>query len=182
MKLSDEKDIIAIIHDPENKNKAFDLIVKKYGETLYFHIRRMVIDHEDANDLLQDTFCKAYENIHNFRAESAIYTWLYRIATNTTLNFLNQKKRLYIFSVNNYSEILASKLESDPYFSGDDIQKIFHKAILKLPPKQQLVFNMKYFENIKYEDMAEILSTSVGALKASYHHAVTKIEKYINDF
>ncbi|MDL2262089.1 sigma-70 family RNA polymerase sigma factor [Bacteroidales bacterium OttesenSCG-928-I21] len=176
----DDADIIATLQNSGDADEAFKLIVKQYSKGLYYHIRRMVIDHEDANDLLQDTYLKVFENIRNFRFESSIYTWIYRIATNITLNFLSQKKRKYIFSIDNYSEKLISKLESDPYFTGDEIQKIFQKAILKLPPKQQLVFNMKYFENMKYEDMSEILDTSVGALKASYHHAVTKIEKYIN--
>jgi RNA polymerase sigma-70 factor (ECF subfamily) len=144
----------------ETRNEAFNDIVNQYSKQLYYHIRRMVIDHEDANDLVQDSFVKAYTNLEKFRFDASIYTWLYRIATNTCLNFLDRKKRMFTFSA---------------------LQKSLQKAILKLPTKQRLVFNMKYYDDLKYSEISEILKTSEGGLKASYHHAVKKIEKYINE-
>lgn len=177
----DDNANIEKLRNPETRNEAFDSIVKKYSKQIYYHIRRMVIDHDDANDLVQDTFLKAYTNIDKFRFDSAIYTWIYKIATNTCLNFLNRQKRQFTFSAISYEDSLADKLESSSYFDGDELQKKLQKSILKLPEKQRLVFNMKYYDDLKYEEISEILKTSVGGLKASYHHAVTKIEKYINE-
>jgi len=174
--------IIQELKNAETKEIAFEKIIRLYKERLYFHIRRMVIDHDDTNDILQDTFYKAFINIETFRFESSIFTWLYKIATSITLNFLNKKNRypiLYLSDKN--TEYLTSKLEDSDFFDGDELQKKFQKAILKLPKKQQLVFNMKYYEDIKYEEMSEILGTSVGALKVSYHAAVKKIEISINE-
>ncbi|MDD3860111.1 MAG: RNA polymerase sigma factor [Bacteroidales bacterium] len=180
MDSTNDNEIISLLNNPETKNAAFSIIVEKYSRKLYYHIRRLVIDHQDADDLLQDTFVKAFTKIETFRSESTLYTWLYRIATNTCLNFLSVKKRYYTFSALSYEDSLADKIESDQYFDGDNLQKELQKAILKLPEKQRLVFNMKYYDDLKYEEISEILGTTVGALKASYHHAVTKIEKYIN--
>lgn len=180
MDSTNDNEIISLLNNQETKNAAFSIIVKKYSKKLYFHIRRLVIDHQDADDLLQDTFVKAFTKIETFRSEAALYTWLYRIATNTSLNFLSIKKRYYTFSAISYEDTLADKIEGDQYFDGDSLQKELQKAILKLPEKQRLIFNMKYYDDLKYEEISEILGTSVGALKASYHHAVVKIEKHIN--
>ncbi|MBN2777968.1 MAG: sigma-70 family RNA polymerase sigma factor [Bacteroidales bacterium] len=177
----DDNAIIEKLRNPKTRNEAFDSIVKKYSNQIYYHIRRMVIDHDDANDLVQDSFLKAYTNIDKFRFDSAIYTWIYRIATNTCLNFLEKKKRQFTFSAISYEDSLADKIESSSYFDGDELQKKLQKSILKLPEKQRLVFNMKYYDDLKYEEISEILKTSVGGLKASYHHAVNKIEKFINE-
>jgi RNA polymerase sigma-70 factor (ECF subfamily) len=140
-----------------------------------------VISHEDADDILQNTFVKAWRSIGKFREESSLYTWLYRIATNESLTFINSNKRKSFISMNNTSEFLMNNLISDPYVEGDEIQLKLQEAILKLPEKQRLVFNMKYFDEMKYDQMSEILDTSVGALKASYHHAVKKIEEFIKN-
>jgi RNA polymerase sigma-70 factor (ECF subfamily) len=162
-----------------NKELAFNKLVKLYQERLYYHIRKIVINHEDTDDVLQNTFLKVWNNIDNFREESAIYTWLYRIATNEAITFLNSKKRKSLISLQDTSDHLIQSLKTDPYFEGDEIQMKLQKAILNLPEKQRIVFNMKYFDEIKYEDMSKILNTSVGALKASFHHAVKKIEDYL---
>jgi RNA polymerase sigma-70 factor (ECF subfamily) len=141
----------------------------------------MVFDHDDANDLVQETFIKVWKNLDQFRADSKLYTWIYRIATNETLSFINKKKRKFLFPIVDYTKQLAKNLEDDNYFTGDEIQKKLHNAILTLPAKQRLVFNMKYFDELKYEEISEVLGTSVGALKASYHIAVKKIEQYVKD-
>ncbi len=163
----------------EAPSYAFNLIVRKYQERLYWYIRRVVIDHEDANDVLQNVFLKAWKNLHSFREDANLYTWLYRIATNESLTFLKQKARRQHLSTDELQHQLAGTLESDPHYSGEAIQKKLDQAILTLPEKQRIVFTLKYFEEKKYDEMALILNTSVGALKASYHHAVKKIEKYL---
>ncbi len=172
----DDKDLLILFRDGR-REYAFGLIVKKYSERIYWHIRKMVICHEDANDLTQNTLLKAWNALPEFREESRLYTWLYRIATNEVLTFLKRKKLRNFISLNEISKQLENALEADSWFNGDKAQKALHKAILKLPEKQRLVFNLRYFEEMKYEDMSEILNTSVGALKASYHHAHSKIEE-----
>jgi len=171
--------LITQLKNKSTKRLAFHELVKTYQEKLYWHIRKIVITHEDTDDVLQNTFIKVWNNIESFRAESGLYTWMFRIATNEALTFLAQKKRRSIFSGNIENEYLINNLESDEYFEGTAIQLKLQKAILTLPEKQRLVFNMKYFDEMKYDDMAKILDTSVGALKASYHHAVKKIEKQL---
>ncbi len=158
---------------------AFGLIVKKYQESIYWHIRRLVISHEDANDLVQDVFIKVWEALPKFRGDSALYTWIYRIATNEALSFLKKKKRRYLLPVGDLSKQLEETLEADVYYQGNEMEKKLQKAILALPEKQRVIFNMRYFHEMKYETMSEILDTSVGALKASYHHAVKKVEKSV---
>lgn len=155
---------------------AFNIIVETYSERLYWHIRRFVCSHDDTNDLLQDVFLKIWTALPSFRGDSRLFTWIYRIATNTTLNRLRSQKHEYSVSLEDTGEMMMSKIDEDPYFNGDALQRELHKAILRLPEKQRLVFNMRYFDEMKYEDIAEITGTSTGALKASYHHAYNKIK------
>lgn len=174
--LPDHK-IIDLCREPGSANVGFGLLVVKYQERVYWHIRRMVMDHEDADDLVQETFVKVWKAFGSFREDSLLFTWIYRIATNETLTFLKKKKRACFISLDSISEYLERKLEDDNFFSGDEIQKKLQKALVQLPEKQRLVFNMKYYDDMKYEEMSQVLGTSVGALKASYHIAVKKIEK-----
>lgn len=175
-----DKEILEQFRNRETRNYAFNLLVRQYQKRLYWHIRKIVLDHDDTDDILQNVFIKVWRNLENFKEESKLYTWLYRIATNESINFLNQKKKRAGIPFDDVSSFLANKLENDSYFKGDEIQLILQTAILTLPDKQRIVFNMKYFDNIKYEEMSTILETSVGALKASYHHAVKKIEDYLS--
>lgn len=172
-----DPDILKLILDPNTENHGFNLLIRKYQEKLYWPIRRIVIDHDDANDVIQQVFIKVWLNIKKFREESGLYTWLYSIAVNESLSFLKRKRNRIFIPLYDVEQELTGKFEDDNFFSGNEIQKKLHKAILELPEKQRLVFNMKYFDQLKYEEMSEILGTSVGALKASYHHAVKKIEK-----
>ena len=174
-----EKEIIALLQEPTRQRKAFECIVKEYSEQLYWQIRRLVLSHEDANDILQNTFIKAWMNIEYFRGDAKMSTWLYRIALNESLTFLNKQRASNQLSIDDADTEMLNKLESDTYFDGDDSQKIFLQAIHTLPEKQQIVFNLKYFKEMKYEEISEIVGTSIGALKASYHHAVKKIEAFL---
>jgi RNA polymerase sigma-70 factor (ECF subfamily) len=160
---------------------AFNLIVEEYKERLYWHIRKIVLIHDDADDVLQNTFIKAWRYIKDFKGDSKLYTWLFKIATNESITFLNKKKKKNEDSIEPYEIYLSNKLEADEYFNGDTAQKILQKAILKLPEKQRIIFNMKYFDEMKYTEISEILDTSIGALKASYHHAVKKIEEFVKE-
>ncbi|TXD52578.1 MULTISPECIES: RNA polymerase sigma factor [unclassified Polaribacter] len=176
------KDEIILIQELQNSNsrdKAFRVLIAQYKERLYWHIRKIVIVHDDADDVLQNTFVKIFKNIEKFNGESKLYSWMYRIATNESITFINNRVKKQNITISDYHEQLASTLESDAYFSGDEIQLILQKAIATLPEKQRLVFNMKYFDAMKYDEISAILETSVGGLKASYFHAVKKIEKYI---
>ena len=177
MDISD-KEILEIFRKKNQKEKAFDLLVKKYQERLYWHIRKVLIDHDDTDDVLQNVFIKVWQNLDKFREDSQLFTWLYRIATNESLSFIRKRKNNSHISWDDVSKSMSEKLMEDIFFEGDEIQKKLQLAILSLPEKQRLVFNMKYFDEMKYEDMAEIMDTSVGALKASYHHAVKKIKSY----
>jgi RNA polymerase sigma-70 factor (ECF subfamily) len=177
--LTDEVTLIQQLKDTKSKELAFRELISQYKERLYWHIRKIVISHDDTDDVLQNTFIKVFKNIDSFKGDSKLYSWIYRIATNESITFINKRAKERKVDISEIHSELVASLQSDVYFSGDEIQLILQKAIATLPTKQQLVFNMKYFDNIKYIEMSEILSTSVGALKASYFHAVKKIEKYI---
>jgi RNA polymerase sigma-70 factor (ECF subfamily) len=162
-------------------NKGFRLVVERYSSKLYWHIRRLVILHEDADDALQNTFISAWGNISGFRGESSVYTWLYSIATNEALAIINKRIRNSAVSLDDLGGYFANSKEGSSWFDGDEAQIILQNAILQLPEKQRIVFNLKYFDDMPYEEMSRVLNTSVGALKASYHHAVKKIEDYIRN-
>ena len=174
-----EEEIVTSLHDPAKRREAFAWIVSAYSEKLYWHIRKIVLSHEDTNDLLQNTFLKAWMNIDLFRGEAKLSTWLYKIAINESITFLNKQRAANNVSIDDTDVFLLEQLKSDVYFDGDELQMKLQKAILSLPEKQRLVFNMKYYEEMKYEEISDILGTSVGALKASYHHAVKKIEEFL---
>lgn len=174
-----ETTLIDDLKNPKTQQKAFRELVSTYKERLYWHIRRMVTHHEDADDVLQNTFIKVFRSIDKFKGDSKLYSWMYRIATNEAITFINQRAKKSGISSEEIQNHLVNNLQADVYFEGDEIQLQLQKAIATLPQKQQLVFNMKYFEDITYNDMSEVLDTSVGALKASYHHAVKKIEQFL---
>lgn len=176
----EDQELIEKLISEETRNFAFNQLVRKYQERIYWHIRKMVFDHDDADDVVQEVFIKIWKNLGRFRQDSKLYTWIYRIATNECLNFLKKKKRAAFFSISDYEDTLVSKLDHNAHIDGDHIEMALQKALLTLPDKQRLVFNMKYFEDMKYDDIAEITGTSVGSLKASYHHAVKKVEDILN--
>lgn len=179
MQQKSDDEILRLLQSPEKRRAAFTQIVNQYSEKLYWHIRKMVLNHDDANDLLQNTFLKAWSNIDSFRGDSLLSTWLYRIAVNESITFLNKQRSLNNVSIDDTDTFLLERLKGDPFFDGDAAQMKLQEAILRLPEKQRIVFNMKYFEEMKYEEMSEILNTSVGALKASYHHATKKVEEFL---
>lgn len=174
----DEREVLQLIQDEKTQRKGFEMIVAQYSEQLYWQIRRIVLSHEDANDILQNTFVKAWTSIDYFRAEAKLSTWLYRIALNECLTFLTRQRLANTVPIDDPEAVAVRELESDPYFSGDRLQLLLQQALMTLPEKQRMVFNLKYYQEMKYEEMSEIFGTSVGALKASYHHAVKKIEKF----
>ena len=177
----DDKDLVSQFRHAETKEKAFTGIIKKYQERLYWHVRRMVVDHDDANDVLQNMFIKVWKSLDNFREDSQLYTWLYRIATNESLTFIEQgKKRAYI-SLNDVETGLSNKIIADKNFDANRLEWKLQLAIQKLPEKQRAVFNLRYYDEMPYEEMSRVLETSEGALKASYHHAAKKIEDYIRN-
>ncbi len=183
-----DKELLEKYRDPSSRNYAFNLMVKMYQQKIYWHIRKMVIDHDDTDDLVQDTFVKVWASLEQFRGDSQLYTWIYRIATNECLNFLNKKRRRFFLPIGDVEGELMEKLETNADYvtsgndpSGEEIQLVLQKALLKLPDKQRLVFNMKYFDDMKYEEISQITGTSVGALKASYHLAVKKIEDFLTN-
>jgi len=178
--LQDEKTFISELLNPKTQNEAFRKLLSEYQRPLYNHIRNIVINHDDTDDVLQNTFIKVFNNLNGFKGESKLFSWIYRIATNEAITFIHQRARKAGVSSEELQSKAVNNLEADVDYDGDVIQLKLQKAVATLPEKQQLVFKMKYFEELKYEDMSEILGTSVGALKASYHHAVKKIEEYLN--
>ncbi|WP_445711260.1 RNA polymerase sigma factor [Flavobacterium sp.] len=177
--MQDEKAFIERLLNPKTQQEAFRELLQLYQKPLYNHIRNIVLNHDDTDDVLQNTFLKIFQNISKFKGESKLFSWVYRIATNESLNFLQQRARKSGITNEEVQQNALNKLESDVYFDGDEIQLKLQNAIALLPDKQQLVFKMKYFEELKYEEISEIVSTSVGALKASYHLAVKKIEEHL---
>lgn len=175
----DDLELLQDFKDPATKERAFTAILKKYQEKLYWHIRRMVVDHEDANDVLQNMFIKVWKGLENFREDSQLYTWLYRIATNESLTFLTQQKKRSSVSLSDVENGLSNKLRSDTNFDANKIEWKLQLGIQQLPEKQRIVFNLRYYDEMPYEQMSKVLETSEGALKASYHHAAKKIEDFI---
>lgn len=176
-----EETLVQELKAKETQSVAFEQLVANYKERLYWHIRRIVLNHDDADDVLQNTFIKVFRSIDSFKGESKLFSWMYRIATNEALSFLKQKSKKLGISDGEYQDTIVQNLEADVYFEGDEIQLKLQKAIATLPEKQKLIFNMKYFEELKYEEISEILDTSVGGLKASYHLAVKKIEGFLKE-
>ncbi|WP_442590348.1 RNA polymerase sigma factor [Pedobacter sp. AW31-3R] len=182
MKQVEDDEIIAKFAEERTRNEAFNLLISKYQEKIYWHVRRLVIDHDDADDLVQEVFIKVWRNLEKFRSDSKLYTWIYRIATNESITFLNKKKQRNNTPLDEVSQELAESLVASSYFNGDKIQMKLQQALLTLPEKQRLIFNMKYFDDMKYDEISEVLGTSVGALKASFHIAVKKVEVFmLND-
>ena len=177
----DDKELLFQFRQPETKERAFTAIIKKYQEKLYWHIRRMVVDHEDANDVLQNMFIKVWNALDNFREDSQLYTWMYRIATNEALTFLDQQKRRSAVSLSDVESGLSNKIKADSNFDANKLEWKLQLAIQQLPEKQRIVFNLRYFDEMPYEEMSRVLETSEGALKASYHHAAKKIEEFIRN-
>lgn len=178
--MTDEQ-ILLLLQNETSKERGFRLLVEQYQERLYWHIRRMVTEHEDANDVIQNTFIKVFRSIDRFKGNSALYTWLYRIATNESITFINSRKKKATADLDSEDNNLSNQLEADNYFDGDQAQVLLQKALRALPEKQRLVFQLRYYEELSYREMSDVLDTSVGALKASYHHAVKKIESYFRE-
>jgi len=174
-----DSELLVQFRNPNTKEKAFTQIIKKYQERLYWHVRRMVVDHEDANDVLQNVFIRVWNGLENFREDSQLYTWLYRIATNESLTFIEQQKKKAAISLNEVETGLSNKVMADKHFDANKLEWKLQMAIQQLPEKQRVVFNLRYYDEMPYEEMSRVLETSEGALKASYHHAVKKIEDYI---
>jgi RNA polymerase sigma factor (sigma-70 family) len=172
-------DILSLYKEESTRNRSLELLIDKYQQKLYWHIRKIIIDHDDSDDVLQNTYIKIWKGLANFKEESALFTWMYRIATNEAITFLNAKNKRNTTSLHPIEYQLSKNLESDQYFKGDQIQLKLQQAILTLPEKQRIVFNMRYYDEMPYEQMSQVLDTSVGALKASYHLAAKKVEDFL---
>jgi RNA polymerase sigma-70 factor (ECF subfamily) len=172
-------ELVELFRDTDKKHYAFNLLVRKYREKVYYFVRRMVVDHDDSDDVVQNIFIKVWNNLESFREDSKLFTWLYRIAVNESLSFLKSKQLRSYLSLSSPEAMMVKSLRDDPFFDGQEIQKRLREAIIRLPKKQQLVFNMRYYDELSYDEMSEILGTSVGALKASYHFATKKIEDFV---
>ncbi|WP_439490044.1 RNA polymerase sigma factor [Algoriphagus sp.] len=179
MKKNGDQEILELIQNPTTREMGFRQLILTYQKRVYHVIRRMVLIHEDADDITQNTFVKAHHHIHKFQEQSSLFTWLYRIAVNESLSFLEKKKKRFFFSIEDHQEKMESFIDQSCTMDGDEVQRLLQKALLKLPDKQRLVFHLKYQDELTYEEMSEITGTSTGALKASYHHAVKKIEQYL---
>lgn len=177
----DDKALLAIYRDPATREKGFTYIIQKYQERLYWHVRRLVLDHDDANDVLQNVFVKVWKNLEGFREDAQLYTWLYKIATNECLTFLEKQKKNNSISLSDVETGLSNTLKADAQFDPNKLEWKLQRAILGLPEKQRIVFNLRYYDEMPYEEMSRVLDTSEGALKASYHHAVKKIEEFIRN-
>jgi RNA polymerase sigma-70 factor (ECF subfamily) len=177
--ITDDQLILASFMDERTRDNAFTKLVKKYQERLYWHIRRIVVEHEDANDILQNVFIKVWKNLENFRQDSNLYTWLYRIATNETLTWINRQKRYKATSLSENEGVFADKLKAQNGFDANKAEWKLQQAMQSLPEKQRIVFSLRYYDEMPYEEMASVLDTSAGALKASYHHAVKKVESFL---
>jgi RNA polymerase sigma-70 factor (ECF subfamily) len=175
-----EEELVERLRDESTQRAAFGQAVEMYGERLYRQIRKLVLSHEDADDLLQNTFMKAWQSIDYFRGDAKLSTWLYKIAINECITFINRQRNIQHISIDSADSFLLERIHDDPWFDGDAAQKKLQEAILRLPEKQRIVFTMKYNDELKYEEISDILGTSVGALKASYHHAVKKIEDFLS--
>lgn len=178
----DDKELLYLFHQTATREKAFTALIKKYQEKLYWHLRRLVVDHEDANDVLQNVFIKVWNGLDSFREDSQLYTWLYRIATNEALSFLEQKKKRSTVSLTDMEEGLSNRIKSESNFDANKLEWRLQLAIQQLPEKQRVVFNLRYYEEMPYQEMSRILDTSEGALKASYHHAARKIEEFLKNY
>ena len=174
--MEDHSLLVDALKNPKTQEEGFRVLVKEFQQPLYWHIRKIVFNHEDADDVLQNTYVKIFKNIKKFRGESKLYSWMYRIATNESLSFIKERSKKMGYSINEYNDHMIDQLHADVYFDGNEMALKLQKAIAKLPQQQRLVFNLKYYEELKYEEISEILETSVGGLKASYHHAVKKIK------
>ncbi len=177
----EDHDLLLKFADPASRNLAFNQLVRKYQQRVYWHVRKMVVSHDDADDLTQDVFVKVWHNLATFRQDAQLFTWIYRIATNECLGFLQSKRRKFFLPLTDVSAELAAQLSADPGLAENEVELKLQQAILRLPDKQRLVFNLRYYDEMPYEQMAEVTGTSVGALKASYHHAVRKVEQYVTN-